>query len=118
MYSNFIQTYSSPHILPTTYSYTLSPVSSPDLIQWDGTGPGTIFAQTLMTVTRNLFSSSSCIAPLMEPIAQHSCVEREGGGGKERVRVGEGRRQGRGREETGKTEERKEKGGRESLVLW
>lgn len=26
---------------------------------------------TLITVTRNLFSSSSCMAPLMEPIAQH-----------------------------------------------
>ena len=29
--------------------------------------------RTLMTVTRNLFSSSSFIAPLMDPIAQHSC---------------------------------------------
>ena len=27
---------------------------------------------TLMTVTRNLFSSSSCMAPLMEPMAQQS----------------------------------------------
>ena len=26
-----------------------------------------------MTVTRKRFSSSSCIAPLIEPIAQHSC---------------------------------------------
>lgn len=61
-----------------------------------------------MTVTRNLFSSSSCIAPLMEPIAQHSCVEREGGGGKERVRVGEGR----GREEEGKKQGRQKRGRR------
>ena len=28
--------------------------------------------KTLITVTRNLFSSSSCIAPLIDPIAQHS----------------------------------------------
>ena len=28
---------------------------------------------SLMTVTRNLFSSSSCMAPLIEPMAQHSC---------------------------------------------
>lgn len=27
---------------------------------------------TLITVTKNLFSSSSCIAPLMDPIAQHN----------------------------------------------
>ena len=26
---------------------------------------------TLMTVTRNLFSSSSCMEPEMEPMAQH-----------------------------------------------
>ena len=29
-------------------------------------------SSSLMTVTRNLFSSSSCIAPLMDPTAQHS----------------------------------------------
>ena len=28
---------------------------------------------SLMTVTRNRFSSSSCMAPLIEPMAQHSC---------------------------------------------
>jgi len=28
---------------------------------------------TFITVTRNRFSSSSCIAPLIEPIAQHNC---------------------------------------------
>jgi len=27
---------------------------------------------TFITVTKNLFSSSSCIAPLIEPIAQHN----------------------------------------------
>ena len=27
---------------------------------------------TLITVTRNLFSSSSCIAPLIDPTAQHN----------------------------------------------
>lgn len=27
---------------------------------------------TLMTVTRNLFSSSSCMAPLIDPTAQHN----------------------------------------------
>lgn len=32
-----------------------------------------MYVHTLMTVTRNLFSSSSCIAPLMEPMAQHNC---------------------------------------------
>ncbi len=29
-------------------------------------------SSSLITVTRNLFSSSSCMAPLMEPMAQQS----------------------------------------------
>ena len=33
-----------------------------------------------MTVTRNRFSSSSCMAPLMEPIAQHSWNKQQAGG--------------------------------------
>jgi len=28
---------------------------------------------TFITVTKKRFSSSSCIAPLIDPIAQHSC---------------------------------------------
>ena len=32
----------------------------------------TIHAITFITVTKNLFSSSSCIAPLIDPIAQHN----------------------------------------------
>ena len=36
------------------------PINSPTLMSW----------LTLMTVTRNRFSSSSCIEPEMEPIAQ------------------------------------------------
>ena len=59
-----------------------------------------------MTVTRNLFSSSSCIAPLIEPMAQHNCVERKGekeGGGR-RKKEGEvgGGREGEGNREDGR----------------
>ena len=72
-----------------------------------------------MTVTRNLFSSSSCIAPLMEPIAQHSCVEREGGREEgERVRVGEGREVERRKGRNRKDRRGRRKIGREGLVLW
>jgi hypothetical protein len=63
---NYIQNLFKSHIRNTQFSQT---GSGTDLDDGDKEPEAEL---TLMTVTRNLFSSSSCMEPEMLPMAQHS----------------------------------------------